>query len=251
MKIIILALVILGLTLGGVYLYNYVNAKSMSEYEAIIQGNTFALKLMLKKDKNTNLGAAIFLGKKDIVEDYIKREGFPKHSVASCNSFSRSGISTQAASMRSNVFENESFGGIYYDSEYQVSGGYSSTRANMSYLYIAAISNQIEIVKMFLGFGEYVNNGIARKNFVASPIAPSNNCNFETSLMGAVQKGHKEMAQLLLEKNADVNYEDLYGNTALDYAQRNGNKEIEKLLLKYGAKEGAHLFQGGLPKGRD
>jgi uncharacterized protein len=56
-----------------------------------------------------------------------------------------------------------------------------------------------------------------------------------TLLHDAVQQNHKDVAQYLLEKGADVNAGKTDGVTALHMAARNGNIEIITLLLEYGA----------------
>jgi ankyrin repeat protein len=52
----------------------------------------------------------------------------------------------------------------------------------------------------------------------------------------AVIRGKKEMVGLLLAKKADVNTKDSEGETALDEAEEQGNKEIIELLRQHGAK---------------
>jgi ankyrin repeat protein len=50
-----------------------------------------------------------------------------------------------------------------------------------------------------------------------------------------------KVVRLLLKYNAKTNFKDKFGKTPLDYAVENGNKEIIKLLKKYGAKRGSEL----------
>ena len=52
----------------------------------------------------------------------------------------------------------------------------------------------------------------------------------------AVIRGKKEMVGLLLAKKADVNTKDSEGETALDEAEEQGNKEIIEFLRQHGAK---------------
>jgi len=52
-----------------------------------------------------------------------------------------------------------------------------------------------------------------------------------TPLHCAVRCGHKEVAQLLIAKGADVNAKDTRGRTPIDLAINQGRKEIAKLLL--------------------
>ena len=57
-----------------------------------------------------------------------------------------------------------------------------------------------------------------------------------TPLDLAAEKGHFEVAKLLIEKGADVDAKDNYDWTPLHYALRNGHLEVAKLLIEKGAK---------------
>ena len=59
------------------------------------------------------------------------------------------------------------------------------------------------------------------------------NDNGETALMVAIQHGEKKIAEILIEKGADVDIVDNEGNTASQLAKENGYKELEKLLDKH------------------
>ena len=67
-----------------------------------------------------------------------------------------------------------------------------------------------------------------------------------TPLLGAVRKGHKEIAELLIAKGADVNAKTEGGETPLHYAALFGQKEIVELLIAKGADVNA-LIEGGTP----
>jgi ankyrin repeat protein len=56
-----------------------------------------------------------------------------------------------------------------------------------------------------------------------------------TPLHFAAEKGHTEMAELLIKKGADVNAKDEFGCTPLHKAAYNGHIEVVKLLIKAGA----------------
>ncbi len=56
-----------------------------------------------------------------------------------------------------------------------------------------------------------------------------------TALIHAAIEGNKEIVQMLLDKSADINQENKYENTALMFAARNGHKEIVQMLLDKGA----------------
>ena len=56
-----------------------------------------------------------------------------------------------------------------------------------------------------------------------------------TALMAAVARDMSDLAQNLIENNADVNASDKYGKTALMLAVDTANEEIMKLLINNGA----------------
>ena len=53
----------------------------------------------------------------------------------------------------------------------------------------------------------------------------------------AADIGKKELVELLIAKDADVNAKDNNGGTVLHRAAESDNKEIVELLKKHGAKE--------------
>ena len=56
--------------------------------------------------------------------------------------------------------------------------------------------------------------------------------NGNTLLYLAAENGEKEIAELLIEKGADVNKENKAGSTPLHLAAENGKKEIAELLVR-------------------
>lgn len=54
----------------------------------------------------------------------------------------------------------------------------------------------------------------------------------KTSLMYAIENGHKNVAELLLEKGADPDTTDMYGYTPLMHASEKGNVDLVELLVK-------------------
>ena len=66
----------------------------------------------------------------------------------------------------------------------------------------------------------------------------------ETPLHLAALGGHKEVAELLIAKGADLNAKS-YGETPLDLAIRLGQTETADLLRKHGAKTGEELKTEG------
>ena len=65
------------------------------------------------------------------------------------------------------------------------------------------------------------------------------NCSSETALHIACKNGHLVVAKALIDSEpasvGTVNYQDRKGNTPLHHCVLNGNYELVKLLLSYGA----------------
>ena len=61
----------------------------------------------------------------------------------------------------------------------------------------------------------------------------------------AAGEGHKEIAELLIEKGADVNAKNERSWTPLHIAARSGHEEIADLLRKHGGKTGEELKAEG------
>jgi ankyrin repeat protein len=61
----------------------------------------------------------------------------------------------------------------------------------------------------------------------------------------AAEEGHKEIAELLIDKGANVNAKGLDGQTPLDWAMAGVKKETADLLRKHGAKTSEELKAEG------
>ena len=71
-----------------------------------------------------------------------------------------------------------------------------------------------------------------------------------TPLQEASIKGHKEVAELLIAKGANVNGKNDFGVTPLHYAADYGHREIIELLIAKGANVNAHMTGGSTPLDR-
>jgi len=65
-----------------------------------------------------------------------------------------------------------------------------------------------------------------------------------TALHHAAFKGQKEVAELLIDKGADVNAKDKNGGTPLHIASSRGQKEIAELLIASNAEVNAMILFG-------
>jgi len=95
----------------------------------------------------------------------------------------------------------------------------SAPKANKALLYATRVGN-IEDVKKHLAAGVDVNT---KGNWLEG-----------TPLGNAAEKGHKEIAELLIAKGADVNAKN-DGRTPLHWAAEKGHKETAELLIAEGA----------------
>jgi ankyrin repeat protein len=76
------------------------------------------------------------------------------------------------------------------------------------------------------------------------PVQATESMRLVTALHNAASQGHIRLAATLIERGADVNAADRYGNTPLINAAYRGNLEMVKLLLQKGASINARSAAG-------
>jgi len=132
----------------------------------------------------------------------------------------------------------------------------------------AAAAGDIDAVKQHIAAGADVNenvlsaplhaaalNGhkeiaellIAKGADVDAKDALGNTPLYNTILFNAALDGYKEIAELLIQNSADVNAQDKNGNTPLHEAATSGLKEVVELLIANGADVNAKDNWGGTP----
>ena len=67
------------------------------------------------------------------------------------------------------------------------------------------------------------------------------------ALLKATAKGHKDIVEILIENNADVNVSNGIDGTPLFLAMKNNHKEIVKVLLENNANVNAVNYDGWTP----
>ena len=112
-------------------------------------------------------------------------------------------------------------------------GYYSKTIKQPMSIHDAAQSGDIEAVKGFLAAGMDVNAIDENRGM--------------TALVYAVDKGHKEIVEILISEGADVNVmvsndEGVDGFTSLFFAARSGHTEVAELLIANGAEVNVKLI---------
>lgn len=119
-------------------------------------------------------------------------------------------------------------------------------------LHLAAIHGQAEVAKLLLKHKNNVNPDKVRLDS-AVPIPYECDVNTKdfkelTPLHYACQNGHKEVAEVLLIYNADVNAETKNGcSQPLHLAARNNRPELARVLLEHGADASAKNKRGKTP----
>ncbi len=92
-------------------------------------------------------------------------------------------------------------------------------------LHLAVQESHTKVMKLLLNNGAELDRTYTNEEGMADI----------TSLMDAVECGHKKMVTYLLEKGADINAQNACGDTPLMLAVEQGNKEIAELLIAQGA----------------
>ena len=114
--------------------------------------------------------------------------------------------------------------------------------------YAAAYKGNLDIFNTFLDFASYnkhTSSGLQQHRLL-NIINCSNDHN-DTALAAAAQKGHLQIAQLLLKKGANVNVLDADGDSPLHLASSSGHLELVQLLLGNGAQINRRNKSGNTP----
>ena len=202
-------------------------APDISIFVAAARGNIEAIKQHLAAGTDVNAKGSFLLaggtplyiaagwGHKEVVELLI-------NNGADVNAKDENGATPQDLAIQSKEFETADL--------LRKHGGKSG--AEFSIQAAIAVGN-IEAVKQHLAAGSDVN---------------AKNSDDWTPLHLAADKGHKEIAELLIDKGADVNAKDEDSWTPLHSAvQSLGHREVTELLIAAGADVNAKSENGGAP----
>ena len=97
-------------------------------------------------------------------------------------------------------------------------------------LFIACLTGDLEKT-------DELSNGNSKLNDLYTyEVAPMKEVNV-TALMVASMEGHKEVAEILIDKGAEVTKANVTGSTALHLASQYGHDDVAKLLIEKGALE--------------
>ena len=111
----------------------------------------------------------------------------------------------------------------------------------------AALDGNIEAVKQAIADGANVNasipSGLLGQNFKGILLGEVSVGG--TPLHSAACGGHKEIAELLISKGADVNAKDRFGKTPIDSSSLSKQTETADLLRKHGGKTAKELKTEG------
>ncbi|HUU16095.1 MAG TPA: ankyrin repeat domain-containing protein [Sedimentisphaerales bacterium] len=126
---------------------------------------------------------------------------------------------------------------------------YSQTRRTelLTLLRVAAWAGRVDEVETLISKGVDVNAPCKLDSLIFQRIwgaqvgldtwLEASLTNTTTPLHSAAEKGHKDIAELLVANGADVNAENKWGETPLQQAKEKGHTEIAEILRKHGAKE--------------
>ena len=98
-------------------------------------------------------------------------------------------------------------------------------------LTLAEIFGHTETVRYLVGLPEVDVNHCDSSNY--------------TALHRAVDEGHTDVVQILIDAGADINTMNIYGNSPLHSASRSGELEVVKMLVRAGAEVNVTSDDGG------
>lgn len=120
---------------------------------------------------------------------------------------------------------------------------------NQSVVTVAALYNKVELLKYFNAIGTPLSKALVNAagngrleavQFLLSigidPDERDEEQNNDTALLQAAFGGHLKVVVELIKRGADINAEDINGNSVITKAHWSGNPEVVEILEKFGAK---------------
>ncbi|KAF5195825.1 Acyl-coa-binding domain-containing protein [Thalictrum thalictroides] len=152
-------------------------------------------------------------------------ELYPSWAAGSAADQSRKGRDKDAASSTSKSMMGPVFSSYVYEED-------SHSEAKLEAIHECAREGEIDNLHKYIGDGESVN---------------LKDSEGRTPLHWAVDRGHSNIVELLLSKNADVNAKDNEGQTPLHYAAMCDRDDIAELLVKGNADRDVKDNEGNSP----
>lgn len=202
-------------------------------HKLVMSGNMPFIKILLKNGMDINkkiikedtkflegctpLFLSVHLGKEHIMRELIKLGA--DVNISSLKYSSALALSLHNGNSR--IFDYLVKNGANIDEDI-----IKSDDSQMNIIHYVAQYNRPEMMSSLLHVGEDINRKAYSKNETFDNITP---------LMVSVYYSSFDNIKFLLENNADINYQNKDGYSAIAYAALTGQKEIFDLLVQYGA----------------